>query len=146
HAIGRTGARVERFAAGDVRHARLRASGGHMPHLESWTAVLLGCALAGCAGVPADRGLDEVQAAAAARGAPYAADGTPHDCADPAAGIEALLTEELTAETAVRIALMCNPALAAEYARLGIASAEAFRAGRLANPTLALAALDSNAD
>ncbi|MCA0174719.1 MAG: TolC family protein [Proteobacteria bacterium] len=51
------------------------------------------------------------------------------------ARIAELLAQPLTAESAVEMALLGNPALQAGYAELGVAEADRVRAGRLANPT-----------
>jgi cobalt-zinc-cadmium efflux system outer membrane protein len=48
--------------------------------------------------------------------------------------IQSLLQEPLTAETAVQIALLNNPALQATYEELGIAQADLVQAGLLQNP------------
>lgn len=47
----------------------------------------------------------------------------------------------LTAEDAVRIALIANPKLRSEYAKLGLTSAEVYNAGRLSNPTFSASIL-----
>jgi cobalt-zinc-cadmium efflux system outer membrane protein len=55
--------------------------------------------------------------------------------------VETLLGSELTADAAVRIALLDNPSLQATYEELGIAEADVVQAGLLKNPTLTAAAL-----
>jgi outer membrane protein, heavy metal efflux system len=50
------------------------------------------------------------------------------------AELQALLSAELTEDAAVRIALINNRSVAAEYERLGIARAELVQAGLLSNP------------
>ncbi len=49
-----------------------------------------------------------------------------------------LLAQPLTAETAVRIALISHPALRATYAELGLARADVVQAALIANPVLSL--------
>jgi len=98
------------------------------------TAVIL----SGCATVPADRGMGDVQALLRERGAPAMA-------ADNEASVATLLAVPLTPERAVSVALVRNPELRIEYARLGLAQADVLEAGRLSNPELSLSALDSNA-
>jgi cobalt-zinc-cadmium efflux system outer membrane protein len=49
-----------------------------------------------------------------------------------------LLSEPLTAESAVRIALISHPALRATYAELGLARADVVQAALLANPVISL--------
>ncbi len=100
--------------------------------------------LGGCARFEARRGLDETAKLAEARGIAVPADAA-SDCREPASGLQTLLATPLDAERAVQVALTCNPGIAAEYARLGIARAEAFEAARLANPRIEMSALDSSA-
>lgn len=52
-----------------------------------------------------------------------------------------LLTEELTTDTAVRIALLNNQGLQASLAELGIAEADLVRAGRMPNPFVSFSRL-----
>lgn len=52
--------------------------------------------------------------------------------------INHLLTQPLTAESAVRIALISHPVLRATYAELGIARADVVQAALIANPALSL--------
>lgn len=97
--------------------------------------------LAGCAALPTERGIADVQALISARG------GYQFTVAD--ANTSALVAERLkaslTASDAVQIALLNNPRMRAEYARLGVASAEVYDAGRLSNPRFSAASLNSNA-
>ena len=55
--------------------------------------------------------------------------------------VRALLSNELSADDAVQIALLNNPSLQAELFELGIAEADLLQAGTLANPGLSLAYL-----
>lgn len=48
--------------------------------------------------------------------------------------VKTLLTSELSMDSAVKVALLNNPRLQAEYANLGIAEASLVQAGRLPNP------------
>ena len=50
--------------------------------------------------------------------------------------VNRMLAAPLTAQSAVRVALLNNPGLQATYARLGIAEADLVQAGRLRNPVL----------
>jgi outer membrane protein, heavy metal efflux system len=102
----------------------------------SLLAMLL---LAGCATIPSDRGLADVQAQLHKRGA---AQLPALDDADNALLIEELINRApLSVDDAVRIALLANPLLRSEYARLGLSSAEVYNAGRLSNPTVSAAIL-----
>ena len=94
------------------------------------SALLLGA----CATVPPDRGFATVQTELAQRGEP--AIPAPADDDAGALADRILLQGPLTADGAVHIALLRNPRLRAEYARLGIGAAEVYDAGRLANPSI----------
>lgn len=106
-----------------------------------FTAALV---LAGCAGLPADRGFANSQALIAARGGPDVA--VPLTDAEAQQQIAAWLAEPLTVASAQRIALTRNPRLLAQYARLGIAQAEIYEAARISNPLFSLAWLDGSAE
>jgi len=54
--------------------------------------------------------------------------------------IDALLVDGLTLEEAVRLALLNNRGLQAEFMRIGVAKADLVQAGLLSNPTLAFSA------
>ena len=99
--------------------------------------------IGGCATVPADRGLSDVSFLTTARGIPSLT-APDDDNAQSQALINNLLGQQLSAPDALRIALMRNPRLRAEYSRLGIASAEVLQAGRLSNPTLSASVLFPN--
>lgn len=94
--------------------------------------VLAACVLAGCTALPAQRGLTDVHQLVAARGEPVPA--------TPANGTQTLVHEwlgqPLTLRTATAVALLNNPLMSAEYARLGLASADLYDAGRLSNPRI----------
>jgi outer membrane protein TolC len=92
--------------------------------------------LAGCATFAPDGGFDRVaeltrertgQAPRWQRSAP--------DGAAVRARVGELLSEPLTADAAVEMALLNNPGLQAGFETLGIAEAELVRAGRMRNPT-----------
>lgn len=94
--------------------------------------------MAGCASLPPDRGRAGVDALASARNLPVTADRE----ADTLAA--RLLEEPLGPDDAVRVALLRNASLRAEYARLGVTAAEVYDAGRLENPRLSGSRLDSD--
>ncbi|WP_157622863.1 TolC family protein [Solimonas soli] len=87
--------------------------------------------LGACAGLPTERGRQALAADVAARG--LALPEAPPDAADPVA---AWLGAPLSVDRAIQIALLRNPELRAETATLGLAAAEVYEAGRLANPLL----------
>ncbi len=93
--------------------------------------------LVGCAGLP-DRGHQEIAATLKERG-------TDASQVGDAAAAQALLAEAagkpLGVTEVVRIALVNNPDLRAQYAEMGIAAAEVYDAGRLGNPTLSASLL-----
>jgi cobalt-zinc-cadmium efflux system outer membrane protein len=103
------------------------------------TAVLvLGATLAGCAPLPTDDGRTGTADLLAARGHELvAADGD----ASVAPLLAALRERPLTASDAVRLALLNNPDMKAEYASLGFAAAEVYEAGRIGNPVLSASVL-----
>jgi len=95
-------------------------------------AVALSAALlAGCASFSQDGGLDDVARMTQeriAQPAPLKRD------RDSRAEVTALLSKPLTADAAVRIALLNNQGLQASLAELAIAEADFVQAGRLPNP------------
>lgn len=93
--------------------------------------------LAGCASIPADLGRSDVDELVAERGHSIGTD-------DTATVLSTLVTPSLTADDAVRIALINNPELQAKYAELGFAAADAYEAGRIRNPILSSLVLSSN--
>lgn len=98
-------------------------------------AALLGAA--GCAAVNPRAGLPDVERMVSERGA--LAVSWPED-EEGARQVEATVAElvsaELTAESAVRVALLNNRNLQAVYQELGVAEAELVQAGLLPNPVL----------
>src|SRR5690349_12408902 len=88
--------------------------------------------LAGCAHVPKDFGVAEVQAQARERSSGELA----WPAADDASVIAALLDAPLTPESAVRIAFLRNPEIAIIFAELGLSRADLVEAETLPNPSL----------
>ncbi len=99
--------------------------------------------IAGCAGIPADRGFSSSQALIKSHGGPDT--GTPVPDAEAKRLTAEWLAAPLTIESAQRVALTRNPRLLQQYARLGIAQAALYDAARLSNPVLSFAWLDSSA-
>jgi outer membrane protein TolC len=100
-------------------------------HSRSLVLIVLSIfVLAGCAVQPLADTAASAQDLAAARSGPTLADASIAE----SAGVDAWLAEPLTVSRAVRIALLHNPALRGEYARLGIARAALLDAVRLPNP------------
>ena len=100
-------------------------------------AALAASVLAGCAATGPDGGFGEVGEAVQARtGAETKWVRSEEDAKTVRDQVAVLLAKPLTAEDAVRIALMNNPGLQASYAELGIARGDLVSAGVLPNPHL----------
>ena len=98
---------------------------------------VLALTLAGCASFSRDGGIDAVSSMTAAR--------IGQDLRLPQKGeadglaqaeLAELLTQPLSADKAVRVALLNNRGLRASLAQLGIAEADLVQAGRMANPSI----------
>ncbi len=102
------------------------------------TAILL----AGCATVQPGLDPPQINALLAARGAPELGWEKNSSGAD-----EAIVThwigEPMTAERAVRVAMLRSPRLQEEYARLGLARADIMEAVQIANPRFSIGRLDA---
>lgn len=98
--------------------------------------ALIPIALAGCASVPKDAGFADVQQGVVERLGEYVEwrRGNAEDAAVDTQ-VKAALQQPLTADTAVRVALLNNRQLQAEYEELGVAQADLVQAGLLRNPT-----------
>jgi len=98
----------------------------------AFTVILLG----GCASLSKDGGFDAVQSAARERGVSQQLTWNKTEAEAGAARDAArkLLTQPLTPETAVQVALLNNRGLQAQFAELGISEADVVQAGRLRNP------------
>ncbi|GAA6119505.1 TolC family protein [Acidovorax sp. FG27] len=109
------------------------------------TAVAAMALLAGCTSVAPDGLRADVQALSPGRAAgvpdaalPAASEGAR---AEAQAAVQRWLAEPLTADAAVRIALLGNPGLQARLARLGVQDADRVRALTLPNPVFAIGRL-----
>lgn len=103
-----------------------------------WPTCVLAAGIAGCAGVPADWGRSDVARMAAERGLPAP------PAEDAQAFTTAALRSPLDVDTAIQLALIRNPSIRRETARLGFASAEVYDAGRLANPVFSMSHLSGD--
>jgi len=102
--------------------------------------------LTGCAAFSPDGGLDTVSAITGERvGAPVRLQQSDADTDATQAAVAQMLAVPLSAESAVRIALMNNRGLQASLAELGVAEADRVQAGRLRNPGFSFSRL-SGAD
>ena len=98
---------------------------------------LASAALLGACSVPRKGGFDDVGAMVKERGGEVPVWALDADERSEAADqVSALLASELTAETAVRIALVNNQHLQATFEELGVAQADLVQAGLLPNPTI----------
>ena len=109
------------------------------------TTVLLGLALlGGCASFSPDGGFGKVESITQERmGVTPQRVKTEADAARVADEVKRLLAGPLSADTAVKIALLNNRGLQASYAELGIAEADLVQAGRMRNPGFIFTRLDS---
>ncbi len=88
--------------------------------------------LAGCASLSADGGLADVSGLTQSRiGQPVSFS---KDQAGGDAAVRSLLAQPLTADSAVRVALLNNPSLRASFDELGVSEADFVQAGRMRNP------------
>jgi outer membrane protein, heavy metal efflux system len=109
-------------------------------------AVLVSFTLAGCASVQRDAHFPDVREAVGKRLGSHIAwyrDGEQDQWAQ--AAVRRLLQRELSAETAVQIALFNNLRLQANYETLGIAQADLVEAGLLENPAFSIAVYSGHA-
>ena len=101
-------------------------------------AAALGTALSGCASLAPRPGDQDINALLAARQGPavdWSAMGQP---APERQAIGQWLERPMTADAAVRVAMLRSPRLQQEYARLGLARAEVLEAVQIGNPRLSL--------
>jgi len=91
--------------------------------------------LGGCASLSPDGGLSDVQGLVAGKTGPVDARLSTGDKSKDAPAVVAdLLKQPVTAESAVRIALLNNPGMQGSLATLGVSDALRVQAGRLPNP------------
>lgn len=110
-------------------------------------AALATLLLAGCATFSADGGMESVSATAHTRtGENVSRLQTESDIAAARTVTEQLLARPLTADAAMRIALLNNRGLQASLLDLGIAEADFVQAGRLRNPGLSFSRLRNGDD
>jgi len=101
-------------------------------------AVAVSAALGGCASLAPRPGDQDINALLAERKGPtvsWSATGQP---AVERQTISQWLASPMTADSAVRVAMLRSPKLQLEYARLGLARADVLEAVQLANPRLSL--------
>lgn len=104
--------------------------------LARCASALLASTLIGCASLPSDWGRADVAAATAERGRPLPS-------GDTQSLSQQLLAQPLTADSAITLALIHNPALRETTAQLGFAAADVYDAARIANPVFSASRLVS---
>jgi outer membrane protein TolC len=118
----------------------------YFPALRALAIGAVALTLGGCASFSRDGGLDAVSAMTAER--------TGQDLRLPRAGdtnagqaeLDALLQRPLSADDAVRIALLGNRGLRASLGQLGVAEADLVQAGRLANPSFSFGRMSGHGE
>ncbi|MEK8046875.1 TolC family protein [Ideonella margarita] len=104
-------------------------------------------ALTGCASFSSDGGFGQVAQLTKDRtGQTPVVQRQPEQTQAAAERVAQLLSQPLSADSSVEIALLNNRGLQARYAELGIAEADLVRAGRLANPSLRFGRLSGNSN
>lgn len=101
-------------------------------------ALAVGASLSGCASLAPRASDQQINALLAARQGPEVAWSAINQPADERQAIDQWLAAPMTAESAVRVAMLRSPRLQQEYARLGLAHAEVLEAVQIGNPRLSL--------
>lgn len=105
-------------------------------------AIAMLSALGGCSTMPHERGVSEIHTLVDQRsGGAHAWMADSDNRAETDAVVKTITSQPLTVDAAVQIALLRNPSMQSEYARLGIAQADIYEASRISNPTLSITAL-----
>ena len=105
--------------------------------LSAWATALVALAITGCASLSPDGNLADMAQITQGKTAGVSATESLPLSQDPQrtqTAVTELLKAPITAEAAVRIALLNNPGLQASLATLGISDADRVRAGRVLNP------------
>jgi outer membrane protein, multidrug efflux system len=105
-----------------------------MNSLYKLTLIAAALTLAGCATISPDGNAADIHALTTGKTAGVAAQVAAADTAAAREAVAKLLAQPITAETAVRVALLNNPGLHASMATLGISDADRVQAGTLPNP------------
>jgi outer membrane protein, multidrug efflux system len=109
-----------------------------MKTLHKLTLLAAALALAGCATVSPDGNTSDINQLVTGKTAGTTAQVAAADTAATREAVAKLLAQPITAESAVRIALLNNPGLHAAMATLGISDADRVQAGTFPNPHLSL--------
>jgi outer membrane protein, multidrug efflux system len=109
-----------------------------MKMIQPLTLFAAALALAGCATVSPDGNASDINQLVSGKTAGTTAQVAAADTAATREAVAQLLAAPLTAQSAVRIALLNNPGLHVSMATLGISDADRVQAGTLPNPHLSL--------
>jgi outer membrane protein, multidrug efflux system len=109
-----------------------------MNSLYKLTLTAVALALAGCASVSPDGHAADIAALTSGKTAGVTAQVAAADSAGTRSAVAQLLAQPVSAESAVRIAMLNNPGLHASMATLGISDADRVQAGTLPNPHFAI--------
>lgn len=117
------------------------------PALRMAVAGAFTLVLGGCAGFSTDGGLDAVSSLTAERiGQDLRLERGAGADTSAGAALDALLAQPLSADAAVRVALLNNRGLRASLAQLGVAEADLVQAGRLVNPGFAFGRMSGHGE
>lgn len=119
----------------------------YLPRLKPIALAAVAVFLTGCASFSKDGGLDAVSAATQERtgqAVQFAKPGS--NTAASESTVAQLLSESLTADGAVQVALLNNKGLQASLAQLGIAEADLVQAGRMRNPSFSFGRIAGDHD
>lgn len=118
-----------------------------LPLLRAVTAGVLALVLGGCATFSRDGGLDAVSTMTSERsGQDVRLPKVSGDDDASRAELDRLLQPPLTADSAVRVALLNNRGLRASLAGLGVAEADLVQAGRMRNPAVSFSRMSGGGE
>jgi len=118
----------------------------YFPALRALAIGAVALTLGGCASFSRDGGLDAVSAMTAERTGQDLRLPRARDTNAGQAELDALLERPLSADDAVRIALLGNRGLRASLGQLGVAEADLVQAGRLANPSFSFGRMSGHGE
>ena len=116
------------------------------PALRALAIGAIALTLGGCASFSRDGGLDAVSSMTAERTGQDLRLPRASDTSAGQAELDALLKQPLSADNAVRVALLNNRGLRASLAQLGVAESDLVQAGRLANPSFSFGRMSGHGE
>ena len=111
-----------------------------MNKIKNLNIVVLLFLLCGCTSILPDHGMSDVNALLTQRGIST----TAADAENTDAAVKSLLSEPVSLDGAVQIALINNTELHQAYATLGVAAGDVYAARRIRNPVVSFSQLDSD--